>query len=420
MIALPLGLVRANGSLDVYEDVLKLFRPTYQNNMPTIQCGGWVGYIPLNDKLALDVSPRVPIGNLERLIGMSIGYTPKILSSYDRLFADGVEQPGSLVDVLADQLLSSFDLILANGLLKEYHREQRVSSSPVGRIVPFTSELRSAQAGRPLAVSSSFQRSINTAPNRIISYAVEKLLARYVGNSEPNQKKRVHRLRRSLQRLRGIPHATTTDISPTSIANLVRRLSLQHGHYANALMISQLIIFDASLEIRGSGGTAVLPSILINMATVFEDYMRNVLNSGFKSEVRVEVKDGNRGDRSGAKVALFDPIRAGLKNPTVTPDIVVFVDGRPKLVIDAKYKDGPIIPDRNDINQAILYGARYDADHVMLLHASRPLGRDSIEFCGKIGRFSVYNGMVDLGSDPIVEEEARFAEATRSLLQSHL
>lgn len=45
-VPLPQAMVKSDGSLDVYEDVLPFFRPTYQNNRPSIQCGRWVGYIP--------------------------------------------------------------------------------------------------------------------------------------------------------------------------------------------------------------------------------------------------------------------------------------------------------------------------------------------------------------------------------------
>jgi hypothetical protein len=74
LILLPPELLKSDGSLDVYDDIMNLFRPTYHKNRPAIQCGGWIGYIPLNDSFALEVAPRVPIGNLERLVGMAAGY----------------------------------------------------------------------------------------------------------------------------------------------------------------------------------------------------------------------------------------------------------------------------------------------------------------------------------------------------------
>jgi 5-methylcytosine-specific restriction enzyme subunit McrC len=158
-VLLPHGLVRPDGSLDVYDDVLNRFRPTYHKNRPSIQCAGWVGYIPLNDVYALEVSTRVPVGNLERLVGMAAGYTPTVLRKYARSFGHAEDRPEALFDVLTDQLLTAFDRIWENGLLKTYNRHLRIGTAPTGRIMPFKSEWLSGKADRPTAMSSAFHRT---------------------------------------------------------------------------------------------------------------------------------------------------------------------------------------------------------------------------------------------------------------------
>src|SRR5262249_18343539 len=85
-VLLPAEIVRPDGSLDLYPDVLNRFQPVFSQGRPAIQCGGWMGYIPLNDRFALEVSPRVPIGNLERIIGIAAGVDPEILKKYTRRF----------------------------------------------------------------------------------------------------------------------------------------------------------------------------------------------------------------------------------------------------------------------------------------------------------------------------------------------
>ena len=87
------------------------------------------------------------------------------------------------------------------------------------------------------------------------------------------------------------------------------------------------------------------------------------------------------------------------------------------LVIDTKYKPSPKMPDRTDVNQVILYGVRYSTDRVMLLHADRTGGRSGVELCGKVGGFSVYNGMIDLNAALIEDEERSFVAAVRAILQ---
>lgn len=414
-VELPAELVRSDGSLNVYPDVLKLFQPAYQSNRPIIRCSGWVGYIPLNDSYALEVGTRVPVGNLERLISLAIGYDPKVLSKHTRHFGQADERPASLFDVLADQLLDAFEHLWDFGLLKTYMRQQRVGTSPVGRIVPFESAWRSAKLGRPAAVSSAFIRTVDFGPNRVLRYALEKLLARYAEIPSPTEV-RTRRLQRAFHRLDGILRPSNFEMAPAAIAQYIRTLPPQHEHYADALMVAQLIIHDVGVAIRSKGGVAILPSILIDMAKTFEDYIRRVLAKGLGQQAGVVVKDGNFGGDLGAMVRLFDPISLELKNPKVTPDIVVEVDGVTRLVIDAKYKPASELPDRSDLNQGILYGARYRADRIMVLHSERPAGRVHVELCGSVGAFSVYNGMIDLNAKTMEMEEALFVDAVKAIL----
>ena len=415
-VLLPQELVRADGSLDVYEDVLNRFRPTYQRNRPSVQCAGWVGYIPLNDAFALEVSTRVPVGNLERLVGMAAGYTPTVLRKYTRLFGHAEDRPEALFDLLADQLLNAFDRIWESGLLKTYDRVVRVNSSPSGRIMPFETEWLSGKAGRPTAMSSAFHRTPDFGPNRLLRHAFEKLLALYVGLVDQKQRARTLRLRKALVRLGDVQRASASDLTPQAIAGYLKQLSVHHEHYVDALMVAHLIVYDLGLSIRQPGGIAILPSILIDMATVFESYMRRVLADGLADDPTIQVKDGNKDGDGGAKVSLYDPVRIGLNSPDATPDIVIEVDGRATLVIDAKYKPTPKMPDRSDVNQVIVYGARYATSRVMVLHAGRPQDRAPTELCGSIGGFEVYNGMTDLNASLIEDEEASFVAAVRALL----
>ena len=415
-VLLPSDLIRDDGSLDVYDDVFNLFRPTYQKNQPSIQCSGLVGYIPLNDAYALEVTTRVPVGNLERLVGMAAGYAPLVLRKYTRLFGHAEDRPEALFDVLADQLLEAFDRILGSGLLKTYDRVVRVGSSPSGRIMPFDTGWLTAKVGRPTAMSSSFHRTPDFGPNRLLRHAFEKLLARYIGIRDQKQRARTLRLRKAVARLGDVRRASQSDLTPQAIAGYIRHLPVHHEHYADALMVAHLIVYDLGLSIRQAGGIAILPSILIDMSTVFESYVRRILAEGLADDPAILVKDGNKDGDGGAKVLLYDPIRAGLNSPDATPDIVIEVNGIPALVIDAKYKPAAKLPDRGDVNQVVVYGARYAAPRIMVLHAGRPGTRVPAEFCGSIGGFQVFNGMIDLAAAAIETEEKAFVAAIRALL----
>lgn len=413
---LPADIIRSDGTLDLYADVGKLFRPVFDGGIPSIQCGGWVGYIPLNDRYALEVSPRVPIGNLERLLGMAAGYSPRILENYTRYFSHSDELPDSLLDVLADQLLGAFDRVWENGLLKSYERKRRVGSSPFGRIDPFQTAWRSVKAGLPTAVSSAFHRTTDFAPNRILRFAFEKLLARYHGNKSQSQRRRILRIRQAAARLDELGRPSRVDLTPDAIAKIMRHLPLHHEGYADALMLAQLVISDSGFSIRGNDGMAILPSIIIDMAKVFEAYTRRVLADYFNRSHNIAVRDGNNAAPAGAKTVLFDPVEPGVKNAPVTPDIVIEVDGSPRLIIDAKYKPTPKQPERDDVNQVILYGARYGTSRVMLLHAGRMAVEPPVSLLGKVGPYEVYNARIDLNAANIENEERLFTTEIAAVL----
>jgi 5-methylcytosine-specific restriction enzyme subunit McrC len=265
-------------------------------------------------------------------------------------------------------------------------------------------------------MSSSFRRTPDFGPNRLLRHALEKLLARYSGINEQNQRVRTLRLRKALLRLGDVQKASASDLTPQAIARYMRQLPTHHEHYVDAFMVAHLIAYDLGLSIRKAGGVAILPSILIDMASVFESYMRRVLADGFADDPAIRVKDGNREGSGGAKLLLYDPIQAGFKNPDVTPDIVIEVNEIPALVIDAKYKPAPKLPDRSDVNQVLVYGVRYATPRVMLLHAGRASDRALTELCGSIGGYEIYNGMVDLNAVSIADEERAFVASVRALL----
>jgi 5-methylcytosine-specific restriction enzyme subunit McrC len=416
-IEVPVELIRADGSLDVYPDVLRLFTPTYSKNRPSIQCRGLVGHIPLNDTYALEVATRVPVGNLERLVSMAKGYSPDILRRFSRLFAHADDQLDSLFDALTDQLLSALNRIWDAGLLKTYREEVRRSSSPKGRLRLFETSLLTARAGRPTALSSSFERTPDLGTNRVLRLAVERLLGRYIGLTDKGQCARMLGLQSALYKLSDVSQPKPHEITRDAISRYVLGLPPQHDHYDEALMVAHLVLTDIGVAIRGNGTMAILPPILIDMAKVFEDALRRVLVDGLADDPRITVRDGNLStEAGGAKVGLYDAVLPGITMPHATPDIVIEVSGTPVLIIDAKYKPAPKMPDRNDVGQVVVYGARYGAKKVMLLHAERPFDRPYLERAGAIGEYEVLNGMINLSAFSVEAEEAGFVQAIRALL----
>lgn len=415
-IDLPPGVVTPQGRLDLYPDVLKHFQVRFKNGASVLQMDRYVGYIPLNDRFAAEVSPRVPIGNLERLVGLAAGYEPKVLPSHLRAFSYTAERPASLLDLLATRMVAAFERVWDGGLLSTYERRERIGSSPIGKIRPFESAWRTAKAGRPVSVSSAFHRTHDFGPNRILRLAFERLLQQTL--TLPATSPRTARnaqMRRALDRLEGIRRPTTGEMSTQAVATYLDRLPQHHEHYADALMLAQLVLAGAGLAIRAHGNLAVLPTILIDMEDVFERYARWLLSVEIPDAGLGEVRDGNVAGEHGAKEMMFATAASEMNSP-MKPDIVVVRDGGTRLVIDAKYKPLEKAPDRQDLNQVIAYGARYGSPRVMLLYASRKRTEPSTQALGTVGSMEVLVGRMDLGSADIQAEEHAFAAAVKALL----
>jgi 5-methylcytosine-specific restriction enzyme subunit McrC len=237
-----------------------------------------------------------------------------------------------------------------------------------------------------------------------------------VGPSTQNQPGRFLQLKRALARLDGISSPIAGEFSPHSIARYLRRLPQYHEYYGEALLLSQLILEGAGLSIRATGALLALPSILIDMEKVFEAYARLILSRKISVEGIMYVRDGNKAGADGAKTTIFTHCQVS-NNPSCTPDIVITNPECPTLIIDAKYKPSREIPDRSDLNQVVLYGARYSCSKVMVLFPERKKQEPSAKLLGTIGPVSIYTGYIDLGAPDIEAEEDRFASAIIDILR---
>lgn len=59
-VPLPAGVLRSDGSLDLHDDVKALVEIKYNRKRGglTIRSNGWIGHIPLNDRVTLAVARR--------------------------------------------------------------------------------------------------------------------------------------------------------------------------------------------------------------------------------------------------------------------------------------------------------------------------------------------------------------------------
>lgn len=380
-----------------------------------LRAGGYVGLIPLNDRIVVHVQPRVPVSNLTRVISLS-GYPLTFLTSL-RSYDTSDQWNDSLLDVYAEQLIRHVEAITVSGLLREYHRKEGVSAFPHGRVSLHQTIQRQYPRGiRHAAHVSWFERSPDVAPNRCIKYAIWLLAQRYI-TAMPTlgSSRSLHRKLNALYSVFGgveLDHRQQFLNDPMVRGS--RPLPTLRSYYRDPLNIAMAIIKQRAVLIESPGGPLRLPSIVMNMDYVFEAYVRNVLTlHAVTNGWREEVLDGN--EAPGRKL-LFN----SQPSDHATPDIVVRAadEATPPLVIEVK--NVPIkesFSDRSHINQAVTYGASYRTKRVVLVHPCKSRWQPSgMSLQGVVNDIEVHKYCYDLGAADLEAEEAAFGDAVAVLV----
>lgn len=398
-------------NLDIYDDVQKFFQVRVKNGRPILQLDRYVGQIPLNDSFFVRIATRVPVKNLERLLGIAVAYNPTFLPQHVRTFDISKEIPTSVLEIITKLLLEVVEEIRFWGPLADYKQRSTRGSQPAGRILPFETAWRSQKAGRPVAVSKLFYRSTNIAPNQLIKAALRSVLESFLqGKDAPSLISGIK------SALRWLDDVEIRPVSQGLISESLRykpRLGSKHLAYEQAFNLAQLILTGHGLDIRSDAQPLSLPSILIDMEKVFEEYSRRLLENGLQSCL---VLDGNKGPPNGAKRLMFTEIVDGLKNPPTTPDILIIGGtGSPKLIIDTKYKPSKAVPERADLNQVLAYAVRYGCSKTMVLYSERSEADAIVSNVGKIGDIQMMVGRINLGATDIQSEERNLIKSITAL-----
>ena len=418
-ISVPLELVLKESALDIYKSVLGkgFFRIQLHKNRLVFQAGGFLGLFPLNDSVALEVRARVPIGNLERILFLAPDYIPQYLPEHLQLFSTGPVSTPSLLDVLAVRLVQVVKQICVEGLHYEYRERTHLGSMPRGRLLPFASAEHQVRARQRLEVAfSAFERTYDTPLNRCLRLAIRRLLHIFRGMKNRRGTKKVESnlaIADTYFRNVAIDHSMQFLADPRIYdSSLLPSSKLSYGP---AMPTALAILHDQGIRIRHHDGDLILPSVLVSMERAFEAYLRSVLKFIHRDCEGVTVLDGNHAPHSGGRRALFDGDNS-CRMGRATPDVVIRKQGLTELLIDAKYKRFRGRPDREDINQVLVYGLVYRCKRVALAYPHRSSTTNAIQRIGVVGGIELFIMLIDLGASDLEGEERLFVAATSSLL----
>lgn len=414
-LRLPADELFVAGRLQVYDHIAasKYLNVYLSGSAVVFTATHFIGHIPLNDHIALNVIPRFDVSNLTRLLRIA-QHSPVPLEQFVRTYLPHEERLPSIFDELAAAFLQAVEVIARSGLLTTYTQRTEDTSYPRGRILVDATVRRHHARGTPFRASSAwFERTADNAPNRLLKYTMWVLDRRLAAG---NARKGILQLRTRLNRYYRAFSGARLDRSRRFLFDPdvldPRRLPAVRSYYVQAIQLAALLVRENSLDLGKPGGTIQAPSMLVDLQEAFEAYLRNSLSDVLKERrAPLQVLDGNRGQPSGAGKGLFD--EAGSR--AATPDIVLRPAGSDainSLLVEVKYKARP---SREDVNQAIAYGASYRCPVVVLAHP-RPKGESAhLRLEGSIGKMRVYRYAYDLAAT-LEAEEQLFAETIQRLV----
>jgi 5-methylcytosine-specific restriction enzyme subunit McrC len=298
--------------------------PSFTPGTWTVSAGPWVGVLRAGD-VEVRIRPRITIARLMYLLGYAQDH---------RAWRDdpvGLDDQPDLWPAMAQVFVRQADSALQRGLLQGYRTEESSQLVMRGRLRE-SEQLRS-RAGLAIPLELRFDEyDVDIAENRILRAATERLLR--VPGLDPSLIRRLRHLLSRMADVQRLVPGQTVPATPTSRLN---------ARYRPALALARMVLRSRSVDVLDAGVRAT--GFLVNMNTVFEDFVTTALTQALVPYGGrcVSQDDRYRLDRARRIVLVPDLVRYG-------------ADGKPRAVVDAKYKaEKPAGYPNVDVYQLLAY-----------------------------------------------------------------
>lgn len=319
-MTLPALLLRENqttSAVELNSDELRIIReiapgirlsPALTPGAYDVTPGAIVGAIQLGERTIV-IEPKVDVERLMFLLGYATD--PKGW----RVSHVGLTAERNLMVALIPIFLRLTEAALARGLLQGYRTQDEASTTIRGRIRFDDQMRRHGTVLLPVEIRyDDFTEDIDE--NRLLRAATHVL--RRLPVAEEEQRRRLRALDSKLEQVSLVRYPRSRVAQPT-----ITRLNLR---YAPALHLAQLILQNASLELRH--GEITSTALLFNMNRVFEDFVVVALRTALHADA-THFPQGCK----GRHLRMDEAQHVNLK-----PDLSLWRGGRCVFVGDAKYK----------------------------------------------------------------------------------
>ncbi|MGK8204360.1 McrC family protein [Burkholderia cenocepacia] len=422
-VEVPANFILPDGNLSVFSEALgkNYFSVRFKKGRPVFQAGGYVGIVPINSDISLEIIPKVPIANLERilLLGNSV---PLRFRNFRRLYSYSKYIPKSIADLLVENFLDSLEMLHEQGMLRLYSHRSEVGLFPRGRLdINRTIRARGAAGMHHVAYSWS-ERHIDNGPNRLLKHTIDHIAPHVYGSRDRQMRRRFTICRNFFDQ---VSYDCDQAFWADALVSDPTKIPGTRDAYVPAISLAKLILNGGGISLTESSGPVLMNSLVVNVDEAFEYYVLAALKRKCEEGQTAiyAVLDGNKGGQYGGMKKLLDVSNhPSFINESIDakPDIVIRARRKNGdevgIVVDVKYKVANHIADRADINQIIAYGSSYGANcAILLLPAPEPSQR-GLKCLGTVGGTVYFQYAMNLNSHDLVTEEDFLWEAILSLV----
>lgn len=404
-------IVKHGNKLDIYPEIRNFFSIDYKpkNNALILFSGKYIGLIPINESLAIDIKPKFSIGNINRMI-LTSGEYLHALTFFNRHYSESAVDSNITFKFLIECFIREMKVLYENGLLKDFIKKNTISSNIKGKLNISDSMKNLWAKGFFHKASVNFDEfTPDNDVNKFIKCALfESLVELRRNHSE--LKKLIDDNVFFLEMFDGVKSFQGSN--PLNLYNPYSDFGIIRNYYKNIVKSAELILSKKGISFELTEENVFLNSCYIDMETIFEKYLFVFLKKYFlNNHPRLSVKDGN----TDGKKKFFNA--QSVVTGDAKPDVIIKKGNSTLLIADAKYKSKTKDTDRYQI---ISHAVSFDCANTVLI-SPRPDNHKGAKMrkIGDVGdalKINVYEYFIDLSNPELEDEESELARSLFGLI----
>lgn len=398
-VQLPIThVLDANGDIRILPSVVAkgYFDIDYRGGKLVFLAGKFIGLIPINDQVLIEIRPKVSVSDLARMLTIA-GEDVGVLRFFEREYKHKKAVDESIVHLVVMSLLQQLRSVSQEGMIKEY-----LATPNTGAFKPRINFSKTIQRHWSRGIFNKTANDIfnftkDHPLNRLVKYTLW-YCGRYLKFRSSADQTRLE-LDFFYNLFESVPLDTSLSFVPAVRALLQdEKIPVLRSYYVDIAKTCLLLTEHRSVSMDISGDDISLLSFILNLEDIFEKYVRNILRGHVKTHSpTMAVLDGNQEGRG----YLFHDSKAY----DIKPDIIMKTNTAILLIADVKYK--PKLSE-SDRYQAISHALSCGARRVVLILPALGTGPTGLVRRGQVhdaGGIEVYEYYMRLDTDLPAQED---------------